>query len=291
MKTVRRHPLVAFVVLAYALSWSWWIPMAIRGDRVGPGHLPTQFPGLLGPMLAAFLVTAVVAGRDGVAALARSMVRWRIGVFWFVVALASPFLFFALTAVALAATGQPGPSFRDFGLFPGLPPLAPGAAFVIALLVNGFGEETGWRGFVVPRLSRDRSPLMASVLTSLIWAGWHAPLFFILEGYRSFGPGTVVGFFVGLTCGALVLTQIFNRTGGSVFAAALWHTSYNMVSSTAAARGVYAATVTTAIILWATILIVVEIVARRRGGSILEMRHGAQELRSGQHLAQGMREV
>jgi uncharacterized protein len=102
-----------------------------------------------------------------------------------------------------------------------------------------------------------------------IWAGWHAPLFLILEGYRGFGPVTLVGFFFGLACGALVLTQIFNRTGGSVLAAALWHTSYNMVSSTAAAKGAYAASVTTAIILWACILAIAEVISLRRGRSRL----------------------
>jgi len=274
MKVVRRHPLLAFVVLAYGLSWSWWIPMALHGDRVGPGHWPTHFPGLVGPMLAAFLVTGIVDGRAGVTTLARSMARWRVGALWFLIALASPFLFFGLTALALILTGHAGPSLGDFGLYPGLPPMPAGAAFGLALVVNGFGEETGWRGFALPLLSRGRSTIVASLLTSAIWAGWHAPLFFILEGYRGFGPGTLVGFFFGLACGAVVLTQIFNRTGGSVLAAALWHTSYNMVSSTAAARGAYAASVTTIIILWALVLVIVELASRHHRRSLLEpLRH------------------
>jgi len=230
----------------------------------GPGHLPTQFPGLLGPLVAAFVVTAIVDGRSGLRELVRSMARWRVGILWFAIALGSPFLFFALTAIALVLTGHAGPSLRDFGLFPGLPPMSAGAVFVVAFLVNGFGEETGWRGFALPRLSRGRSALAASLLTSAIWAGWHAPLFFILEGYQSFGPGTLVGFFFGLACGAIILTQIFNRSGGSVLAAALWHTAYNMVSSTAAARGVYAASVTTAVIVWAIVLVAVDLCSRRR---------------------------
>lgn len=219
-------------------------------------------------MLAAFIVRAAVDGRAGVVALARSMIRWRMGTFWFLVAFGSPLVFFGVTALACALTGHPVPSVHDFGLFPGLPPMSAGAAFAVVLLINGFGEETGWRGFALPLLSRRHSPLTASVLLAGIWAGWHAPLFIILEGYRGFSPGTLVGFAFGLACGSIVLTQIFNRSGGSVLAAALWHTSYNMVSSTAAVRGIYAATVTTAIILWASVLVVGELVSRHRGTSL-----------------------
>jgi membrane protease YdiL (CAAX protease family) len=269
VNVIRRHPLIAFVVLAYGLSWAWWIPMAIHGDHVGPGHLPTHFPGLLGPLLAAFIVKALVEGRAAVVALARSMMRWRVGVSWFAIALGSPFVLFGLTAGVCIFTGRPVPSVHDFGLFPGLPPMSAAAAFGLVLLINGFGEETGWRGFALPLLSRRHSPLAATLLLSAIWAGWHAPLFIIVEGYRGFGPGTLVGFAFGLASGAIVLTQIFNRSGGSVLAAALWHTSYNMVSSTSAVRGIYAATVTTVIIVWASVLVVAELMACRRGASIL----------------------
>jgi len=52
---IRRHPLPAFFVLAYLFSWSYWIPLALAG---GEG---SHIPGLLGPMLAAFVVGAVAA--------------------------------------------------------------------------------------------------------------------------------------------------------------------------------------------------------------------------------------
>lgn len=46
---VRKHAVATFFILAYAFTWSSWIPMAIRGQIVQPGRLLTHFPGLLGP--------------------------------------------------------------------------------------------------------------------------------------------------------------------------------------------------------------------------------------------------
>ena len=41
---VQRHPVLSYVVLAYALAWSWYLPLAMRGTscaRVSAAHAPT----------------------------------------------------------------------------------------------------------------------------------------------------------------------------------------------------------------------------------------------------------
>jgi hypothetical protein len=59
MTFVRRHPLLGFFVLAYSLSWAYWIPLALAGVRIAPGSHTTHFPGLLGPGLSAFIITGL----------------------------------------------------------------------------------------------------------------------------------------------------------------------------------------------------------------------------------------
>jgi hypothetical protein len=56
---VRWHPVPCFFALAYARSWSWSFALVARGDvlRAGAGW-PTHLPALLGPAVAAFVVTA-----------------------------------------------------------------------------------------------------------------------------------------------------------------------------------------------------------------------------------------
>ncbi len=62
----------------------------------------------------------------------------------------------ALGAVAfgpLQLLGKPLPSADTFANYPGLPEHWPLASVVAAaILVNGFGEEAGWRGFLTERL-------------------------------------------------------------------------------------------------------------------------------------------
>ena len=63
--------LLSFFVPAYGLSWAYWIPLALAGIRTAPGSTATHEPGLLGPALAAFIVTGLTQGRVGLASLAR----------------------------------------------------------------------------------------------------------------------------------------------------------------------------------------------------------------------------
>lgn len=43
------------------------------------------------------------------------------------------------------------------------------------LLGGGLGEELGWRGFALPRLSEKHGALRASLLIGLVWTFWHLP--------------------------------------------------------------------------------------------------------------------
>ena len=71
--------LASFVALAYAISWGWTFPFVAVGDVVKKGiGWPTNLPALLGPVLSAFAVTAVLWGRKGIRDLLARMARWRI---------------------------------------------------------------------------------------------------------------------------------------------------------------------------------------------------------------------
>jgi hypothetical protein len=71
--------LVCSFVLAYGLSWLWIIPLAADSQVVRRGvGWPTHLPALLGPAIAALLVTAWTMGRWGVRELLARMVSWRV---------------------------------------------------------------------------------------------------------------------------------------------------------------------------------------------------------------------
>ncbi len=72
MSAVRRHPLIAFFVLAYALSW-WPVPFG--------GFLPP------GPLVAALIVIPISHGWAGLRDLGSRVIRWRVGWYWYALAI------------------------------------------------------------------------------------------------------------------------------------------------------------------------------------------------------------
>jgi len=252
---VRRNPVVRFFVLAYGLSWAYWIPLALAGVRTAPGSNATHEPGLLGPALAAFIVTGLTKGRAGVVALAKRLVLVSRPTSRFLLYSFSPLIFLGLAIVVALAMRAPLPPWSDFAIYSGLPPLGLPAVLLLVLLFNGFGEEVGWRGFALEPLQRRHGPAAGTLVLAVLWAGWHTPTFFVVETYRAMTvPMIVGGFGLGICAGAIVLSRVAQRTGGSILAAALWHGFYNMTSATAAGRGVIAAVTTTCVMVWATVL-------------------------------------
>lgn len=251
IRLARQHPIAAFGVVAYAVSWACWIPIALRHDVVERGDgWPTHFPGLLGPLVAALVVTALIGGRPGLRELSRHMTRWRLGWSGWALALGTPIL---LIVVSLPFDVHR--SWGSFGDFNGLPHFGPLGVWLALILINGFGEETGWRGFVLPRLRAKYGLVTSSLVLTVLWGAWHAPLFVILETFRGFNAGSLVGFVIGLAAGSLVLAWLYERTGASILAVAVWHATYNVAAATghSAVRGAIA---TTLVIMWAVVIVV-----------------------------------
>jgi deazaflavin-dependent oxidoreductase (nitroreductase family) len=263
---VRAHPFAAYVGLAWATSWAYWLAMLARGDVVVPGGPVSHFPGLFGPMVAAFVVTSLAAGRAGVADLLRRMFRWRVALRWYALA-ALPFGLFLLGVAVLAVTGGTPPSVDDLASYSGLPLVGLPLVVCAAFLGNGFGEEVGWRGFAQPTLERRMSFLRASVTVAIVWAIWHVPSFPVIETYRTMGLAIVPIFVFGLGSGAIVLGWLYDRSGGSILIAALFHLGLNMGSATLAGRGLPSALATTGIMIWAAAIVIVELRRGRVGPS------------------------
>src|SRR5918997_821698 len=104
---MKRHPLVAFFVLAYALSWWAWVLYAF-------GAFPNPVASF-GPFLAAVLVLSLTEGRAGVVGLLRRMVRWRVGVGWYAVALLLPATVAGLATLLNLGLGAETPSADALG--------------------------------------------------------------------------------------------------------------------------------------------------------------------------------
>src|SRR5438128_7236230 len=94
---------------------------------------------------------------------------------------------------------------------PGLPAVGWFGVFALAFLINGYGEETGWRGFAWHRLRQRHSVASAAPILAVPWAMWHIPTFWLETGMRGFPLFTLPGFLVALAAGAVVLGWLYER--------------------------------------------------------------------------------
>src|SRR5215203_1520673 len=144
-----RHPLLIFTVLALVLSWLPVIPYAL-------GWFPAPLLAS-GPFLAAIVTVAVVGGRKGLRAYFRRLIRWRVGVGWYVVALLAPVAGWAIVAYVNVLLGAVPPSSAQ---------LARWSLIVTATrgyLINPVGgawEEPGRREYALPLLLRCHPALV-----------------------------------------------------------------------------------------------------------------------------------
>jgi membrane protease YdiL (CAAX protease family) len=93
---------------------------------------------------------------------------------------------------------------------------------------NATGEETGWRGFVLPRLQTRTSPLIAALIIALFWAPWH---FFLWQATGSpvMTPGFWTGQYALHTLSSVFIVWICNRARGSILVAGITHAAANTV--------------------------------------------------------------
>ena len=207
-----------FLALTFGLSW---VPMALfmlfaepftalfgeMGSTNPVFLLAVYAPGLSG----AFLVWRHY-GLKGLGGFFRRLALWRAPLTWWL------FLLLGIPAIIYAAaaiTGTIGEPFRFAPWYLVFPALAQ------SLLLGPLGEEFGWRGLALPLLQRRFAPFWASLILGLVWALWHAPAF-VMSGTPqsawSFGP-----FFVGLIAITVIMTPLFNASGGSLLVAILYH--------------------------------------------------------------------
>ena len=209
---VRRHRLTSFFLLAYALSWTPW-----AFDAAGVSLGTPFFAG--GPLVAVLVVVAVADGRRGFVELGSRLVRWRVGWVWYVVALGLPVLLVLVTGVVTSWLGAPAP---DLSAVVWADVLLVLAVRMVNPADSPVGEEPGFRGYALPHLQHRLSPLASAGLLGVLTAGWHVPLV-ALGNLGWIGlPSTVVITFL--------YVWLFNRTGGSLLMAMLFHASQGAVT-------------------------------------------------------------
>jgi CAAX protease family protein len=174
---IKRHPVLAYYVLAFAIGWGG-IVVAI-GANGGVPTTPSEFsqqvgsliPAMFaGPTVAALVMTAFVSGRAGFGEIFSRLRKWRVAGRWYAVAL--------LTAPVVFLVVQTGLSLASPVFAPGLVTTTDKGPFVllglVAALAVGFCEELGWTGFAIPRLRFRYGVLATGLIVGVLWSAWHS---------------------------------------------------------------------------------------------------------------------
>jgi hypothetical protein len=92
---------------------------------------------------------------------------------------------------------------------------------VLAVLAGpGFGEEIGWRGFLLPELCKRHPPLVASLWVGAAWLAWHIPAY-LLSDQEAADPFLPFAFIIFPF--SIVFTWAYFRSNQSILLVAILH--------------------------------------------------------------------
>ena len=233
---IKRHSLPIYFALTFIISWGSLI--LLSGGPSGFPSTKEQFERLLrlfipavlaGPSLAGILLTGLVGGRAGFRELLSRLLRWRVGVRWYAVALLTAPLVLTAELLALSLSSQ---TFLP-GLFSTNDKASRLVMGLVAGLVVGICEELGWTGFATPRLRLRHRIFPTGLIIGVLWGAWHIFLnvVWVSDAYSGelspvlFLTARALGDLVGLLPAYRVLTVwVYDRTG-SLLVAMLMHAS------------------------------------------------------------------
>lgn len=223
----RAHPVLAYFVLVFAISWGSILiaagPIGLLNSKANPAKL-TQFiyvAALAGPSIASLLMTGLLHGNAGLWHLFARVIRWRVAAQWYLVALlTAPFLMTTILFVLSLTSPAFVPAVVTSNDRAGL--LLSG---IVLGLVVCFFEELGWTGFATPELRRRHGFLSSGIIMGIPWGAWHYPLFSASVSESGTIPPTLyiaVMLFSFLIPFRILMVWLHDRTN-SVFLVMLMH--------------------------------------------------------------------
>ncbi len=218
----RSHQVTSYFIITYAITWGIGLVAILFPEQFKRifGELnyfnPVAIIAIAAPTISATILAWAWEGRPGLKALYARFIQWRFGIQWYAfILIGIPFLGW-LSTLVMSATP----------VFVITSPLMAVSVFLNLLYTGPLGEELGWRGYALPRLLKQTSPLVASLILGFFWGVWHLPSFFISSTVQS--GLSLPMFLVFSLCTSTLMTWIFQHTGGSVLAAVLFHYTINI---------------------------------------------------------------
>lgn len=234
--------LLKFFSLTFAVTWPCFVLVVVLSSGSQPASAFRSsvrgfllFVGIFAPSFVAVALTASIGGRQAVIALLRRLFQWRVSGRWYAFALA--YMASIKLAAALVHRLAMGtwPRFGDDAWY-----IMLAATFFSTVVGGQAGEEIGWRGYALPRLSHRFGLGTASLVLGIIWALWHLPLFY-LPGADTYHQSFPI-YALQVTALSVAFAWLYAQTQGSLLLTMLLHAAINNTKDIVPSIAVPAAT-------------------------------------------------
>lgn len=214
-KMVIKHDVIVFYITTILLA----VILGLANMTLFPSSFgyALMFPQCA-PALAAFFVAGIIGGKAGVFGLWQKTSIKKSSVKWGLVAVVIPVVCCTLAYIALTLK-----EFDQFSMPAFTRSIGNYTICFLATLFGSYGEEIGWRGFLLPQLNKKYSLFVSGVIVGLFWAFWHINI--IQFGLYTFGL-----FALSIICFSLIISWLCCKTKNNIFVAIIFHTIINMCS-------------------------------------------------------------
>ena len=214
-----RQEFFQFVVLTFTITWGVFLAALF----LGAADSPVVILGIIGPLIAALIMMAKNHGWQGVKDHFKRLVQYRFSWKWYLFILLSPTLMALIGLYGYSLLTGTELTFNDPFIGTWIIPIV-----IIQIFIVGIGEEMGWRGYGLLRLQAMTTPLKASLILGAIHLLWHGPTYWLGTGMQNV---PLIWSALYVITFSIIFTLVYNATGGSILAAALFHAFSNIALS------------------------------------------------------------
>ncbi len=211
-----QHSIISFILLTLIISLVSFTLMLVIPNAQTPESilgLPVWLIAIWSPNISALIIWACRKNIISNLQLAFSLPKFS---FWSLIILIPVLVSGALIAIKLVK-GVPI-EWANFKVSYILP------LIFINLLMGPLGEEIGWRGLLYPLVKETFGWMASAVFVGVIWALWHAPLWFI-DSPQSRIP--FWAFSINVVCLSILMSIVYNYSNGSLILIILFHLIFN----------------------------------------------------------------
>lgn len=209
MNFIKKHEALFFYVGTYIFTLIlFFIQALVLPDNPFPFFL-------LAPAIIALIMVAITSSINGFSLFIKELIPNRLNAQWILLSFIVPIALAFMADIIFHLVTKQGINYAISAS-----PITLG--IVLIELVGCFGEELGWRGYLLPILSKKHNKTLSSVIVGLLWGLWHS-------GVYGEGIGFLL-FVISTICISIIMTWLYYGGNKGILTVVIFHTMLNLSS-------------------------------------------------------------